>query len=115
MQATGAECNLSPFLPGFAPNIICQYPSLTPNDTSLTILSAHYDSRGSFGRWGAPGADDDGSGSGHLLAIAEAIKSTGVKFKKGVVLAFFAGEEQGLLGSAAYASTFFRFACWKRR
>ncbi|KAJ9118466.1 hypothetical protein QFC24_006114 [Naganishia onofrii] len=105
VQATGAECNLSPFLPGFAPNIICQYPSLTPNDTSLTILSAHYDSRGSFGRWGAPGADDDGSGSGHLLAIAEAIKSTGVKFKKGVVLAFFAGEEQGLLGSAAYAKS----------
>ncbi|KAJ9105030.1 hypothetical protein QFC19_003661 [Naganishia cerealis] len=103
VQATGAECNLSPFLPGFAPNVICQYPSLTQNDTSLTILSAHYDSRGSFGRWGAPGADDDASGSGHLLAIAEAIKSTGVRFKKGVVLAFFAGEEQGLLGSAAYA------------
>ncbi|KAJ9093057.1 hypothetical protein QFC21_006550 [Naganishia friedmannii] len=105
VQATGAECNLSPFLPGFAPNVICQYPSLTPNDTSLTILSAHYDSRGSFGRWGAPGADDDASGSGHLLAIAEAIKSTGVRFKKGVVLAFFAGEEQGLLGSAAYAKS----------
>lgn len=40
----------------------------------------------------------------HLLAIAEAIKGANVTFKKEVVLAFFAGEEQGLLGSAAYAS-----------
>jgi hypothetical protein len=70
----------------------------------LTILSGHYDSRGSFGRWGAPGADDDASGSAHLLAIAQAIQHAKVTFKHEVVLAFFAGEEQGLLGSAAYAS-----------
>jgi hypothetical protein len=38
------------------------------------------------------------------LAIAEAMKEANVTFKKEVVLAFFAGEEQGLLGSAAYAS-----------
>lgn len=105
VESTGAKCTLEPFLPGFAPNVICRYtPSPNPSNGPLTILSGHYDSRGSFGRWGAPGADDDASGSAHLLAIAHAIKEAKVVFKREVVLAFFAGEEQGLLGSAAYAS-----------
>jgi acetylornithine deacetylase/succinyl-diaminopimelate desuccinylase-like protein len=105
VEATGAKCTLQPFLPGFAPNVICHYaPSSKVVDGPLTILSGHYDSRGSFGRWGAPGADDDASGSAHLLAIAQAIQHAKVTFKHEVVLAFFAGEEQGLLGSAAYAS-----------
>lgn len=105
VEITGAKCSLQPFLPGFAPNVICHYaPSSQATDGPLTILSGHYDSRGSFGRWGAPGADDDASGSAHLLAIAQAIKEAKVSFKHEVVLAFFAGEEQGLLGSAAYAS-----------
>ncbi len=51
----------------------------------------------------APGGNDDGSGSGHLLGIAEAIWNQEIKFEKSVTLAFFAGEEQGLLGSYAYA------------
>jgi hypothetical protein len=111
VQATGAECNLEPFLPGFAPNIICTYPSLIANATDLTIMSAHYDSRGSFGKLRAPGGDDDGSGTGHLLGIAQAIAKQNVRFQKPVVLAFFAGEEQGLLGSHAYASEFNRQTC----
>ncbi|OCF38330.1 aminopeptidase [Kwoniella heveanensis CBS 569] len=107
VSATGANCTLSPFLPGFAPNVICHYPSKSNATTSSgqehVILSAHYDSRGSFGSTRAPGGDDDGSGSGHLLAVAHAIGTQGVKFDKSVTLAFFAGEEQGLLGSHAYA------------
>lgn len=103
VQHTGAECYKSPFLPGFAPNVICTYPSRQPNNTELVILSGHYDSRGSFGRIRAPGGDDDGSGSGHVLAIAQAIAKYKIKFEKTVQLVFFAGEEQGLFGSAAYA------------
>ncbi|GHJ89025.1 hypothetical protein NliqN6_5427 [Naganishia liquefaciens] len=108
VETTGAKCTLEPFLPGFAPNVICRYaPSSKATKGPLTILSGHYDSRGSFGRWGAPGADDDASGSAHLLAIAHAIKEAKVTFKREVVLAFFAGEEQGLLGSAAYAKSLY--------
>ena len=83
-------------------------------------------SRGTFGSTHAPGADDDGSGSGSVLAVARAIKVSGIKgFKHQVralasrevlpasaeliapfcsqaTLAFFAGEEQGLLGSHAH-------------
>lgn len=89
-------------MPGFSPNVICTYPSLANSDEHV-ILSAHYDSRGSFGNTRAPGGDDDGSGTGHLLAVVEAIRKGGVKFEKKVQVAFFSGEEQGLYGSHAYA------------
>ena len=102
VEPTGARCSFHHFMPGFAPNVLCRYPSLH-NSTEQVILSAHYDSRGSWGMTRAPGGDDDGSGTGHLLAVAEAIGSQSVEFEKSVTLAFFAGEEQGLIGSNAYA------------
>ena len=40
-----------------------------------------------------------------MSSIARTIKRTGLKFKKNVQLCAFAGEEQGLLGSRAYART----------
>lgn len=67
------------------------------------ILGAHYDSRGSFGNTRAPGGDDDGSGTISLLSIARTIASRKVKFHTNVELVAFAGEEQGLVGSRAYA------------
>jgi Zn-dependent M28 family amino/carboxypeptidase len=55
----------------------------------------------------APGGDDDGSGITHLLAIARAIYKKKVQFDLDVELVAFAGEEQGLFGSHAYASKLF--------
>ncbi|KAF8327748.1 uncharacterized protein EI90DRAFT_3066877 [Cantharellus anzutake] len=101
-EETGAICHQKSFLVGFSPNIICRYEG-TGNGTSLVLLSAHYDSRGSYGSTRAPGANDDGSGVTHLLAIAKAIKSNKIKFKSPVELVAFSGEEQGLFGSQAYA------------
>ncbi|KAJ6515525.1 Zn-dependent exopeptidase [Mycena sanguinolenta] len=102
-EDTGAKCELQPFLVGIAPNVICAYPSVV-NTTATVLFSAHYDSRGSFGSTRAPGGDDDGSGTIALLAVARTIARKGVKFHSNVQLAAFAGEEQGLLGSRAYAS-----------
>jgi Zn-dependent M28 family amino/carboxypeptidase len=102
VEKTGAECHLEHFLSGFAPNVICFYPTLL-NSTDLVVISSHFDSRGSWGQTRAPGADDDGSGSGQLLAITEAIKNQNIQFEHQLVVAFFAGEEQGLLGSHAFA------------
>jgi hypothetical protein len=103
-EGFGATCELRPFLLGFAPNVICSYPGTRPaNNTALVVLSAHYDSRGSFGSLRAPGGDDDGSGTTALLALARQIYKNGITFNHTVVLAAFAGEEQGLLGSKAYA------------
>ncbi|TFK54887.1 Zn-dependent exopeptidase [Heliocybe sulcata] len=101
-EDTGATCEFKDFLPGFAPNVVCRYPS-TVNTTATVLLSAHYDSRGSFGSTRAPGGDDDGSGTISLLSIARTIKRKGITFKSNVELVAFAGEEQGLLGSRAYA------------
>ena len=73
-------------------------------ETNATIIiSGHYDSRGSFGSTRAPGGDDDGSGTTGVLSIARTIGRRNIQFKKNVELCFFAGEEQGLLGSRAYA------------
>ncbi|KAH8101292.1 hypothetical protein BXZ70DRAFT_935491 [Cristinia sonorae] len=101
-EETGASCELVPFLTGFGPNVICKYPAIT-NTTETVLLSAHYDSRGSFGSTRAPGGDDDGSGTIAILNIARTIARRGITFKKNVELCLFAGEEQGLLGSRAYA------------
>ncbi|KAJ6538515.1 Zn-dependent exopeptidase [Mycena vulgaris] len=103
IEDTGATCELQPFLLGFAPNVVCAYPS-TVNTTATVLLSAHYDSRGSFGSTRAPGGDDDGSGTMAILAIARTIARKGIQFHSNVQLALFAGEEQGRLGSKAYAS-----------
>ena len=69
------------------------------------LISAHYDSRGTFGSLRAPGGNDDGSGTTGLLAIARTIKQLGVTFRSNVELVAFAGEEQGLYGSKFYSRT----------
>ncbi|KAG1721080.1 uncharacterized protein EDB91DRAFT_1256690 [Suillus paluster] len=101
-EETGATCELKPFMRGFAPNVACKY-SASVDTTATVLISGHYDSRGSFGSQRAPGGNDDGSGTIALLGIARAIANTGVKFRSNVELVAFAGEEQGLYGSKAYA------------
>jgi len=101
-EETGATCKLRPFLTGFSPNVVCRY-SAVKETTATVVLGAHYDSRGSFGDTRAPGADDDGSGTTALLAIARTIARKHVQFHSNVELVAFSGEEQGLLGSRAYA------------
>lgn len=66
-------------------------------------LGAHYDHVGT----GVPvngdsiynGADDDGSGTTALLAMAEALAKAPTKPKRSVLLVWHAGEEKGLWGS----------------
>ncbi|TFK20367.1 Zn-dependent exopeptidase [Coprinopsis marcescibilis] len=102
IEESGANCRLELFLEGFAPNVICRY-SATKETNDTIIISGHYDSRGSFGSARAPGGDDDGSGTTGILSIARTIGRKKILFHKNVELVTFAGEEQGLLGSRAYA------------
>ena len=51
----------------------------------------------------APGGDDDGSGTVGLLSVARAIGQRKIEFERNVQFVAFAGEEQGLRGSRAYA------------
>ncbi|KAF8316823.1 Zn-dependent exopeptidase [Clavulina sp. PMI_390] len=105
IEYSGATCRQEPFLEGYAPNVICRYPGpLGTANESMVLFSGHYDSRGSFGSTRAPGANDDGSGTVSVLAIARAIRENRIRFTKyAVELATFAGEEQGLRGSNSYA------------
>jgi Zn-dependent M28 family amino/carboxypeptidase len=65
----------------------------------VVILGAHLDS------WDlGTGVTDNGAGSMVVLEAARAIAQSGVKPKRTIRFILFSGEEQGLLGSRAYAA-----------
>jgi len=77
--------------------------STTPSEH--LVVCAHYDSRMSVlsdSTSPAPGANDNGSGTVALLALAKALAQ--IPTKRSIRLIAFSGEEQGLVGSDAYAS-----------
>lgn len=83
---------------------------------TYVLLGAHLDHVGMAQGSGAPGranvpvdqdpiwngADDDGSGSSALLAVAKAMV-TGPRPKRSMIFVWHGGEEEGLLGSRAMA------------
>ena len=86
--------------------ILCSRYSAIKDTEDTVLISGHYDSRGSFGNTRAPGGNDDGSGTVGVLSIARTIARKKVLFHSNVELALFAGEEQGLFGSKAYARSY---------
>ena len=65
----------------------------------VVILGAHLDS------WDlGTGTTDNGTGSMVVLEAARAIAQSGLKPKRTIRFILFSGEEEGLLGSAAYAA-----------
>ena len=74
-------------------NVIAERPSGRRGLSPLVYVSAHYDSV-----IGAPGANDDGSGTALTLELARVFKSLG-KTEAGVRFALWGSEEQGLIGS----------------
>jgi photosystem II stability/assembly factor-like uncharacterized protein len=71
-----------------------------PDD--IIIVCAHQDSISDNPYLAAPGADDNGSGSAAVMAIAEQMSR--MQFEHTVRFILWSGEEQGLLGSTAYAN-----------
>lgn len=85
---TGLSHNLEAILPG------------TESQQSV-LITAHLDSA-TFGSVSmAPGADDNASGSSAVLEAARILSQ--YKFKHTIRFVLFTGEEQGLIGSRAYA------------
>jgi hypothetical protein len=70
---------------------------------TYVALGAHYDHIGILPAVGgdsiANGADDDGSGSVSLLAIARSMRLAPVRPKRSMLFVWHTGEEKGLLGS----------------
>lgn len=67
----------------------------------ILVVSAHYDHEGVRNGVVYPGADDNGSGSMGLLALAEALVEHG-PLRRTVLLMWVSGEEKGLWGSDAW-------------
>lgn len=77
-------------------NIIADIPGSDPK-AGYVMAGAHLDS------WmAADGAADNGAGSAMIMEAARILKAMGVKPKRTIRFALWAGEEQGLLGSMAY-------------
>ncbi len=86
-----------------ARNVIGYLPA-TKKSKKTIMITAHYDH---LGRMGAatyfPGANDNASGNGMLISLAEKFKAKGLK-NYNLLFVAFAGEEIGLLGSMYMAS-----------
>lgn len=84
-------------------NVVAVWPGSDPElKDEVIILSAHYDHVGvlSDGRINN-GADDNGSGTTGMLALAEALTAYG-PMRRSVMLMWVSAEEKGLLGSQAW-------------
>lgn len=89
-------------------NILALVPGSDPTVArELVVVGAHYDHVGygkaanSYGPFGFVhnGADDNASGVAGLLEVAEALARLDPKPRRPILVAFWDGEEQGLLGS----------------
>lgn len=67
------------------------------------IVGAHLDHLGMNDQL-MPGANDDASGVAVTLGVAEALATSGIPLKRGVVFILFGAEEQGVKGSEYYVA-----------
>ena len=89
-------------------NVVAIWEGSDPKlKNEYVAIGAHYDHVGT--RPNAPGkdkiwngADDDGSGTVAVLAIAEALAKAKVRPKRSILLVWHAAEEKGLLGAAYF-------------
>jgi hypothetical protein len=63
------------------------------------IISAHHDHNGASGKEVWHGADDNGSGTVGVVALAHAFATNPIKPKRSILFVVFAAEERGLLGA----------------
>jgi hypothetical protein len=89
-------------------NVLAYLPGKTDE---YVIIGAHYDhlGRGNFDSLAPsqigqihPGADDNGSGTAGVLELARLLAPQKGQLRRGILFMSFAGEELGLLGSAAW-------------
>ncbi len=91
-------------------NVLAYLPGKTDE---YVIVGAHYDHLGRGGSHSLapsqtgtihPGADDNASGTAGVLELARIFASHKGELKRGILFMNFAGEELGLLGSAAWVN-----------
>jgi hypothetical protein len=99
----GLDVTYDPFLFNSKPmtNVVAELSGNGSSRDHIYIISAHYDSISQTPFDAAPGADDNASGVAAVLEIARILSQH--SFPCTIRFVNFAGEEQGLIGSAHYA------------
>jgi carboxypeptidase Q len=84
-------------------NTVAEIPGVDPKlKDEVVMLGAHLDS------WhGGTGATDNAAGCAVMMEAVRILKALGVKPRRTIRIALWTGEEQGLLGSRAYAAQHF--------
>lgn len=84
-------------------NIIGEITGADPKlKNEIVMIGAHFDS------WHAgSGATDNGAGTAVMMEVMRILKASGVKPKRTIRIGLWGGEEQGYLGSLAYAEDHF--------
>jgi len=78
-------------------NVVAEIPG-SDKSGEFIVIGGHLDS------WNpGTGAEDNGTGAASVLAIAEAIKKSGLTPRRTIRFVLFGGEEEGLVGSVHYA------------
>ena len=88
-RTRGTSANVVGLLPGSDPTLAAE----------TVIISAHHDHDGSAGPEIWHGADDNGSGTVGVVALARAFMTNPARPKRSILFAVFAAEERGLLGA----------------
>jgi Iap family predicted aminopeptidase len=86
--------------PGY--NTIAEIPGTGPKASEIVMLGAHMDSWHS-----GTGASDNGAGVAVMMEAMRILKAVGAKPNRTIRVALWSGEEQGLIGSAAYVAKHF--------
>ncbi|MDN3641174.1 M20/M25/M40 family metallo-hydrolase [Lutimonas halocynthiae] len=84
-------------------NIIGEITGSDPKlKNEIVMIGAHFDT------WHASsGATDNGAGSAVMMEVMRILKASGVKPKRTIRIGLWGGEEQGYIGSLAYAENHF--------
>lgn len=103
-ESFGLDVRQDPYTHGGATryNVEATLPGLTDPDRIL-IIGAHFDSISNQSSVLAPGADDNATGVAALLEAASVLSRYG--FASTIRFVAFNSEEQGLVGSQAYATS----------
>jgi Zn-dependent M28 family amino/carboxypeptidase len=89
---------------GPAMNVFAVLPGSDPvKKDEYVVIGSHLDHLGKSGDVIRPGADDDASGTTGVMAVAQMLAKNRVRPARSVLFVCFAGEENGLRGSAHFA------------
>ena len=84
--------NVWAVLPGSDPKLKDEY----------VVIGSHLDHLGRDATGFFPGADDDGSGTTGVMAVAQMFAKNPVRPKRSILFVCFSGEERGLVGSSYF-------------